>query len=85
MVHLCPRLTVIIAVKNVRIFSKLAESLFFLPALSGKISMERYFLSMGSCQRLSVSWRAQGSFFGDHQEKYPESSVSWEGVDGKVS
>ena len=84
MVHLCPHLTVIIAVKNVRILPKLAESLFFLPA-SGKISMERYFLSMGSCQRPSVPGRAKGSFFGDHQEKYPESSVSWERVDGKVA
>ena len=85
MVHLCPRLTVVIAVKNVRILPKLAESLFFLPALSGKISMERYFLSMGSSQETECFLEGRGIIFGDHQEKYPESSVSWEGVDGKVA
>ena len=84
MVHLCPRLTAVIAVKNVRILPKLAESLFFLPS-SGKISMERYFLSMGSSQETEYFLEGRGSIFGDHQEKYPESSVSWERVDGKVA
>ena len=84
MLHLCPRLTVIIAVKNVRILLKLAESLFFLTS-SGKISMERYFLSMGSSQETECFPECRGIIFGDHQEKYPESSVSWEGVDGKVA
>ena len=54
MVHLCPRLTVIIAVKNVCILTKLAESLFFLIAsirknIHGTLFSEYGLVSKAEC------------------------------------